>query len=194
MKNPDYSKLYKDKFNANLDKIATFSIIKSFTHKDSDILDIACGTGYLLNYLGGGTGVDINSKLIEECREKYPKSRFKTSNCYNISCENGQFDTIVMCMIIEHLAEPEKALQEAKRLLKKEGNLIVITPKKDDWFYRTFVKKDPTHIKEYATKELTGLLSKYFEIDKIKFGSVSTKIPWPITHLLKSDIIVNCIK
>jgi ubiquinone/menaquinone biosynthesis C-methylase UbiE len=191
---PDYSQLYKDKTSATLDNVSTFSTIQSWVNPRSSILDIACGIGYLLNFVGGGTGVDINHELISECKKKYPKNKFIISDCYSIPIKSDQFDTIIMCMIIEHLDKPEKALLEAKRLLKSGGNLIVVTPRKNDWFYKFFVKKDPTHVKEYTSKELKELLSKYFKIDKIRFGSVSTKIPWPITYMLKSDIIVNCIK
>lgn len=193
MISPDYSKLYKDKKEKKLEKVSTFRIIKSFV-QDGKLLDIACGTGYLLNFLEGGTGIDLNPKLINEAKSNYPNNKFFVSDCTNIILPDNSFDTIVMCMIIEHLKNPDKTLLEAKRLLKGSGNLIIVTPRKNDIFYRLFVEKDPTHFKEYTTKELASLVSKYFTIKNLKFGSVSTKIPGWITFLIKPDIIINCIK
>jgi ubiquinone/menaquinone biosynthesis C-methylase UbiE len=193
MNTPDYSQLYKDKKAKDLSKISTFRKIKSFAKK-GDILDIACGTGYLLDFLDGGTGIDINPNLVKEAKKNYPHCEFIVSNCYNIPLENEKFDTVSMCMIIEHLDEPKKALLEAKRLMKSDGNLIIVTPRKDDFFYKNFVPKDPTHIKEYSTKEFEELISKFFKIKNIEFGSVSTKIPSWTTFFIKPDIIINCVK
>lgn len=192
--NMDYSRQYRDKPEKDLSKVSTYGLIKSFTKKDGNILDIACGTGYLLDFLGGGTGVDIDPKLIEECKRRYPQNTFLVSNCYNIPLKDESFDTLVMCMIIEHLTEPERALTEARRLLVSGGNLIIVTPRRNDLFYKIFVKKDPTHVREYTTKELKNLVSKYFKLKNTAYGTVSTKIPGFMTKIIKSDIIINCVK
>lgn len=193
MKKPNYSELYRDKKYKNLDKIKLFKLIKMLV-SGKKILDIACGTGYLLDFLGGGMGIDMNYNLIAECKKNYPKNNFIVSDCYHIPLQEKQFDTIVMCMIIEHLTKPEKTLLEAKRLLKNSGNLIIVTPRRNDLFYKLFVKKDPTHVKEYTKKELLDLVSGFFAINNIEFGSVSTKIPSWMTYLVKSDILINCNK
>ena len=50
------------------------------------------------------------------------------SDIYNIPVENSSFDTILCVEVIEHLTEPIKALLELKRVLKKEGTLILTAP------------------------------------------------------------------
>lgn len=46
----------------------------------------------------------------------------------NMPFENSSFDTVIFCEILEHLAEPEKALLEIARILKPGGNLIMSVP------------------------------------------------------------------
>ncbi|MDP3980130.1 MAG: class I SAM-dependent methyltransferase, partial [Chlamydiota bacterium] len=136
----------------------------------------------------------IDPQLILHCKQSYPNSVFVTSDCYSIPLDSKKFDTVVMCMIIEHLKNPVHALTEAKRLLKPGGNIVVVVPRKDDWFYRFIVKKDPTHVREYNVVEISDLLRTVFTIENICFGSVSTKVPSFLTWFLKPDIIINCKK
>ena len=190
---PDYSRMYQDKKYADLSRVSTFRKMRSMK-QPGRLLDIACGIGYLLDYMGGGTGIDWNPDLIEEAKKAYPKNEFIASDCYAIPLPDEQFDTITMCMIFEHLDEPEKALREARRLLKNGGNLIIVTPRRNDLFYRLFVPKDPTHVKEYTVPELKNVVAKFFSIKTVTYGTVSTKIPAWATYLFRSDIIVNCKK
>ena len=38
------------------------------------------------------------------------------------------FDTVVMAALLEHLKTPRKALEEARRLLRSRGSLVLTTP------------------------------------------------------------------
>jgi len=191
---PDYIKQYSDKDKRDLNKVSTYRTLKRLTKQDGKILEIGCGTGYLLHYLGDGIGIDIDQALIDECRKRYKKSTFLVSDCYDIPLESERFDTVVMCMVVEHLDQPMRAILEAKRVLKKNGNILIVVPNRKDWFYTYLVKKDPTHIREYDTREITDLVSGQFSGIDIGYGTVSTKIPAWMTGFITSDIIVNCKK
>jgi len=191
---PDYIKQYSDKDKKDLDKVSTYRTLKHLTRQGGEILEIGCGTGYLLHYLGDGIGIDIDSTLIDECRKHYKKSTFLVSGCYDIPLESERFDTVVMCMVVEHLDQPTRAISEAKRVLKEGGNFLIVVPNRKDWFYTYLVKKDPTHVREYDTQEITDLVSGQFSCIDVTYGTVSTKIPDWMTSFVTSDIIVNCKK
>lgn len=140
--------------------------------KDKDVLDIACGEGYGSNLLSKVArtvvGIDIDKKTINEAEYKY-----KTNNLSFVQCEatkllfdNNTFDVIVCFETIEHIKEYEKLIAELKRVLKKDGLLILSTPNK-----RTFSDqrnhKNPFHIKEFYFDEFTYLLSSYFKNHEI---------------------------
>lgn len=50
------------------------------------------------------------------------------ADCYNIPLPDTSVDTILSTQMLEHLVTPERMLQEAYRLLKPGGNLIVTAP------------------------------------------------------------------
>src|SRR3989344_2854233 len=61
------------------------------------------------------------------------------------------FDIVYSKSVIEHLKNPEHFLTESKRILKKGGKLIMLTP---DWHTQMFIfYDDHTHVRPYT---LTG--------------------------------------
>ncbi len=47
---------------------------------------------------------------------------------------DGKYDFILSCHSIEHIANPIKALNEWKRVIRKDGTLLLIVPHKDNTF------------------------------------------------------------
>lgn len=139
--------------------------------KDKIVLDIACGTGYgSLHLLRSGAkkviGVDISKEAIDYAKSKYQKRgiKFLQGNAENIPLESGASDVIVSIETIEHLKNPEKFLKEIKRVLKKDGLVIISTPN-----VLVYPKGNIFHKKEFAPKELKTLLLKYFKNLKIYY-------------------------
>jgi len=51
-----------------------------------------------------------------------------SGSIYDIPFETGSFDIVTCNMVMEHLGEPEKAIAELSRVLKRGGALIINTP------------------------------------------------------------------
>lgn len=95
------------------------------------ILDIGCGDPphFLLNIAGkikGGIGVD------KEISEQNLSSKIRI---FNIDLDQGvlplrnsSFDIVTAIAVIEHLEEPVAVLEEANRVLKPGGTLVLTTP------------------------------------------------------------------
>ncbi len=49
-------------------------------------------------------------------------------NCYSLPFLDNSFNTVVMCELLEHLKKPEKALDEAYRVLRRNGRLVLSMP------------------------------------------------------------------
>jgi SAM-dependent methyltransferase len=47
---------------------------------------------------------------------------------YNIPFPESSFDSVICTQVFEHLAEPEKAVKEIQRILKKSGCVLVTVP------------------------------------------------------------------
>ena len=90
------------------------SILQIAELKDnSKILDIACGTGVLEEFLlshnpNSILAVDLSEKMIEKAKSKYDDSRIKflCENIFNIKDE--KFDFIIIYNAFPHFLEPEK--------------------------------------------------------------------------------------
>ena len=74
----------------------------------------------------------------------------------------GYFDTVVALQAIETLKRPENLILEMKRVLNKEGTLILSTPDKQTYSNdRNF--RDPHNERELYVPEFKELLEKNFE-------------------------------
>ena len=83
--------------------------------------------------------------------------------------KDDTFDLITAISVIEHLSNPNNFLTEVKRVLKKDGFFILVTP---NWkFDMKNFYNDPTHIKPYTTTSINFLLESF------KFKNIKI-VPW----------------
>lgn len=98
------------------------------------ILDIGCGRGDLSILVNNGKRV---IKGIEPALNNAYKYKSNTGNevftdiAENMwHIENNSFSMAIMADVIEHVLQPQKAIEEALRILKINGILIITTPNK----------------------------------------------------------------
>lgn len=93
------------------------------------ILDIGIGNGMALEVVRNGgyaiEGVEINDTLSERAVQK-------GFTIYNINIEkeqpDGKYDVLLLLDIVEHLEHPAIVIENLKRCLNNEGNMIIYTP------------------------------------------------------------------
>lgn len=96
-------------------------------------LDIGTGDGHFIKTLSelfpdaSFTGIDPSDEAIQVARQSLPdkKYRFETMNAENIVFPNESFDLITISNALHHLASPEKALDEMKRVTRKGGWIVI---------------------------------------------------------------------
>ena len=104
-----------------------------------DVLDMGCGAaGKSLYYasLGaaGVVGVDIVERYEAEANELAQKLgysdkfKFVCASADALPFPDESFDTVIMNDFMEHISNPEAALTEALRLLKKDGRIFINFP------------------------------------------------------------------
>jgi GT2 family glycosyltransferase/SAM-dependent methyltransferase/peptidoglycan hydrolase CwlO-like protein len=130
------------------------------------VLDLACGTGYGTAILGaqGGkvTGVDISAAAIRLARKRHGSDNvtFVIADCFDLPFAAGSFDVVVANEMIEHVADHDALIAEARRVLVPGGMLLVSTPNKP--VYNRFKTPNAFHISEMDQPEFTGLLGRHF--------------------------------
>lgn len=136
---------------------------------EKTVLDVGCGTGYGSYYLAQEratklNGIDYSEEAIRYARShyKHPNVEFQQMDAQSLGFRNGSFDVVFSSENLEHLLDPEKNIQEIRRVLKTRGILILGTPNKEVTSPGMEKCPNPFHIKEFYFSELRDLLLRYF--------------------------------
>jgi len=172
--------------------------------KGKTVLDIASGEGYGTDLLASASakvyGVDIDNDAVIEASQKYKKQniQFLHGSVTSIPLERECIDVIISFETIEHLYEHEEMMSEFKRVLKKDGILIISTPAKE--FYN---KDNKFHLKELTSQEFYNLLNNFFcqvylyhqkHVDASLIYSVNDRINHPIQEFIGDFTQWNAVK
>ena len=94
------------------------------------ILDIGCGTGKNLeefSKFGKAFGIDSSLNAIKYCKEERGLQNVSLGNAETARVGNIQFDVVSMLDVLEH-TDDIKTLKEARRILKRQGYLLITVP------------------------------------------------------------------
>jgi len=117
------SSSYNDRMNVYCQK-RFIALIKK--HAKGKILDVGCGTGYVQDNLGKkSVGMDITFGLLRENRNDVV-----CADAGHLPFRSNMFDTVYSINLLEHVPDPVQVVEECRRVLKKNGTLILITPNK----------------------------------------------------------------
>jgi len=105
------------------------------------VLDAGCGPGSITagiaERIGSGqvTGVDLSesqvSQAVRACAERgLSNVQFRAGSAYELPFADASFDALFSHALVEHLADPLRAMREFFRVLKPGGVMGVVTP---DW-------------------------------------------------------------
>ena len=107
--------------------------IRDYLKPDMNILELACGTEQLSfplsDYTNSWTATDFSENMIEQAKRRgtTEKLRFFVADATALSYEDEKFDCVVISNALHIMPEPEKAMQEIRRVLKKDGILYAPT-------------------------------------------------------------------
>lgn len=103
----------------------------------SRVLEAGCGIGAQTVILARNspgafiTSLDISEDSIQRAEDKIQQEgitnvTFRHGDIFCLPFEPGSFDHIFVCFVLEHLAEPQAALEKLRPLLKDGGTITVI--------------------------------------------------------------------
>ena len=150
------------------------------------LLDIGCGTGALLASLAGGgansdlTGIDLSAEMLAVARARVrPRLRLAQAVAGDLPFGDATFDVAVSTSAFHYFRRPREALDEARRVLRPGGRLVItdwcddfVACRACDLILRLV---DRAHFRSYGAAELTRML------ESSGFAAVSVdryKIDW----------------
>src|SRR6266545_1635764 len=98
------------------------------------VLEVACGTGAQTVFLAANSpeaaivSVDISPASLDQARHKvaavgHRNVTFQLADLFDLPFDNASFDDLFVCFVLEHLAEPDKALAAVRRVLRPGGSI-----------------------------------------------------------------------
>ena len=151
----DYSRVRMD----HVVKLATAGL-----EEKARLLEVGCNTGIISFKIGkkgfDTTGIDLSNKVLEQARERAKNRKnicYEKKDAYNLTYQPNSFDSVVLTEILEHIDDPERAIEEALRVTRKGGKLVISVPK------GAKIQAEG-HKLFYTPESLVSLLSKYSDI------------------------------
>jgi SAM-dependent methyltransferase len=91
------------------------------------VLDVACGPGAIAAGAAArgaqATGIDFAPDMVAEARRRNPGIDFQDGDAENLAFAAASFDAVICGFGLLHMAEPDKAIAEAHRVLRPDGRL-----------------------------------------------------------------------
>ena len=100
-----------------------------------DLIDIGSGQGRILKLLGSraqrAVGVDIDADARQLARAELllagiENCSLRNGNMYELPFADGEFDTVILDGVLGNAEHPMIAIQEARRILKCAGRLLIL--------------------------------------------------------------------
>lgn len=141
----------------------------------SRMIEIGAGTGNVSRYLKSKGYSNISVGEMHCNGLKYAKS-YGIEECYQFDLLRSpfadEFNAVCMFDVLEHIEEDKKALQNANKMLKDNGHIILTVPA-HMWLWNR-ADKTAGHKHRYNRSELVAKLEAAgFEIVKAKYFFIS---------------------
>tara|TARA_B110000967_G_scaffold202994_1_gene242824 strand:+ start:439 stop:1323 length:885 start_codon:yes stop_codon:yes gene_type:complete len=147
--------------------ISKLNLLQKVSNNKSH-LDIGCGTGEFLNACK-------NAGFKTEGTEPSKLAREQAINNFNLSVsqktelnqyKNGQFDSISMWHVLEHIPTLNKTISELNRIVNKNGKLIIAVPNHKSWdaeYYKDYWAgwDTPIHLWHFSSLSIEKLFNKH---------------------------------
>ncbi|MFZ3301098.1 MAG: methyltransferase domain-containing protein [Microgenomates group bacterium] len=158
------------------------------SNKNIKILDVGCGTGETLTFVNkiypnsDLYGIDNSDMAIKYAKSRGHKKIYKRV-ADKLKFQSNFFDYILFLDVLEHIEDDQKAINEAKRVLKKGGKIIITSPALS--FIWSEHDTMQGHYRRYTRREVVKLAHNAgLKVDFISYFNFFLSFPIIIIRLI----------
>jgi 2-polyprenyl-3-methyl-5-hydroxy-6-metoxy-1,4-benzoquinol methylase len=154
-------------------------------------LDAGCGEGmqmHLLHrqgYIDRMVGIDCDGRKIHSAKHTRNRFSYVVANMYALNFKNGVFDYVIASEVLEHLAYPEKAMQELVRVAKPKAFFVLSVPLEPVFRignvlcgrYVDRLGRTPAHCNFWTRREFRAFVEPFLTVEH-HFGLAT--VPWQL--------------
>jgi ubiquinone/menaquinone biosynthesis C-methylase UbiE len=147
-----------------------------------NVLDVGCHSGFMTEKIIKSSlynkiyGIDVSKEAIVLAKKRIKQGKFVLGNAHDLPFKENFFDVVFCLEILEHVEKPQKVMSEIKRVLKKNGQVIVLVPTdnllfKSIWYVWNIMYPvwKHAHIQSFKSNSLIELLEKQgFTVEQVK--------------------------
>jgi len=101
-------------------------------YADRVVLEIGCGHGHHLHHAElkyrQYIGLDADNTFLRTLRGRFPETRVVNGDAYALPLRDHAVDCVLSVYCFEHLRQLSSCLAEVKRVLKRDGELLIGLP------------------------------------------------------------------
>ncbi len=152
----------------------------------ASVLEVGCGEGKLADHLVKSgprpdefLAVDISLDRVREDLD--PLIVFRNESIYELPFEDGRFELVVCCEVLEHLEHPAQGLSELARVAARA--VLISTPWEPLWRVMNIARgkylsdwgNTPGHLQHFSRRGLISLAET-----ELKIVGNRTPLPWTV--------------
>jgi 2-polyprenyl-3-methyl-5-hydroxy-6-metoxy-1,4-benzoquinol methylase len=158
------------------------------------VLEVGCGDGHTLAQLRA-RGWDVQGLEVDEHATAQARRTFGVpvfcSRLDEARFLDQEFDAVVMNHVIEHVHDPLALLRESKRILKRGGHLVSITPNTKGWGHARFgacwIGMDrPRHLLLFSRNTLEQM-ARTCGFHEVKTWTTAARSVWTVGGSLRIE-------
>jgi SAM-dependent methyltransferase len=155
------------------------------------IHEIGCGEGHILGVLARNgyrvRGCDLSETSMAVAKEESERHGLdiplQRKNIYDLDAETDRAETVLCCEVLEHLTDPEMALQKLIAITEKD--LVLSVPREPIWHLLNMARgkywhalgNTPGHYQHWTRGMFVDFIRPHAEI-----VAVENPLPWTVVH------------
>jgi len=149
-------------------------VLEEIKSSSGTLLDVGCGEGVLLGFIEERCssnlrlyGIDLSGNAVEKAKKTLPEGiDLRQGDAEHLPYDDNMFDVILCTHSFHHYPNPNNALREFNRCLKKNGRVFIVENYRPEIIriihngFLALMNHPKGDIKFYSQRELERLIAK----------------------------------